>query len=72
MIRNFIIFDDGPENRIKIAGRYHQYRAVNKVIDRLENSDTPEKRSGVVWHTQGSGKSMSMVFLIKKLRTNCV
>jgi type I restriction enzyme, R subunit len=69
LIRNFIIYDQTEKGIIKIVGRYHQYRAVNKVIDRLQNKGTPEERSGVVWHTQGSGKSMSMVFLIKKLRT---
>jgi type I restriction enzyme, R subunit len=69
LIRNFTIFQEMAGNKIKIVGRYHQYRAVNKVIDRLKNEKTPDERSGIVWHTQGSGKSMSMVFLIKKLRT---
>ncbi len=69
LIRNFTTFQELAGNKIKIVGRYHQYRAVNKVIDRLKNEKTPDDRSGIVWHTQGSGKSMSMVFLIKKLRT---
>ncbi|MBI2667889.1 HsdR family type I site-specific deoxyribonuclease [Candidatus Woesearchaeota archaeon] len=69
IIRNFILYDETEKGKIKIVGRYHQYRAVNKVIDRLQNEKTPDDRSGIVWHTQGSGKSMSMVFLIKKLRT---
>jgi len=69
LIRNFILFDEIGGNKVKIVGRYHQYRAVNKVVDRLQGEKTPDDRSGIVWHTQGSGKSMSMVFLIRKLRT---
>lgn len=65
MIENFIIFIDN----IKIVARYHQYRAVSKIIRRLQDKETPEERSGVVWHTQGSGKSLTNVFLIKKIRT---
>ena len=39
-----------------------------KIIDRLRKGKTPEERSGVIWHTQGSGKSLTMVFVIRKLR----
>jgi len=70
LIRNFTIFmvsDKGTT--IKVIARYQQYRAVNKALDRLTKEKTPEKRSGVIWHTQGSGKSLSMVFMIRKLRT---
>ena len=66
LIRNFDIFIGG---KIKIFGRYPQYRAVKKVIKRLLEEKTPERKSGVIWHTQGSGKSFSMVFLIRMLRT---
>ena len=69
IIRNFTIFTETEKGRIKIVARYHQFRAVKKVIERLQNEESPDKRSGVVWHTQGSGKSMSMVFLIRKIRT---
>ena len=69
LIRNFTIFTETEKGKIKILARYHQYRAVNKTIDRLLNKDTPEDRSGIIWHTQGSGKSLSMVFLIRKIRT---
>lgn len=69
LIRNFTIFMDTHKGKAKVVGRYHQFRAVNKIVyDRLPKK-TPEERSGVVWHTQGSGKSLSMVFLIRKLRT---
>ena len=69
LIRNFTIFTETEKGKIKILARYHQYRAVNKTIHRLLNGKTPEDRSGVIWHTQGSGKSLSMVFLIRKIRT---
>lgn len=69
LIRNFAIFIETEKGKIKVVGRYHQYRAVNKIVKRLLTEKTPEARSGVIWHTQGSGKSMSMVFLIRKLRT---
>ena len=68
LIRNFILFQETEKGRIKIVCRYHQFRVVNKIIDRLLNIRNPEERSGVVWHTQGSGKSISMVFLIRKIR----
>ena len=54
--------------RVKIIARYQQYRALCKIIDRLRTGETPEDRSGVVWHTQGSGKSLTMVFVVRKLR----
>ena len=69
LIQNFTLFLDTEKGKIKILARYHQFRAVNKTIDRLLEHDNPEDRSGVIWHTQGSGKSLSMVFLIRKLRT---
>lgn len=69
LIRNFTIFTETEKGKIKILARYHQFRAVNKTINRLLNEDTPKNRSGIIWHTQGSGKSLSMVFLIRKLRT---
>jgi type I restriction enzyme R subunit len=61
---------------IKVACRYQQFRAVNKAIERLQSGKTRlqdgeyDRRGGVIWHTQGSGKSLTMVFLVRKLRTN--
>lgn len=70
LIRNFTIFTNSDEGKlIKILATYTQFRAVKKAINRLLTEKTPEARSGVIWHTQGSGKSFSMVFLIRKLRT---
>jgi type I restriction enzyme R subunit len=64
----FMDTDDGK--RIKVVSRYQQYRAAGKIVERLRNKDTPEDRSGVVWHTQGSGKSLTMVFVGRMLRAN--
>ncbi|MDP3014561.1 MAG: DEAD/DEAH box helicase family protein, partial [Candidatus Subteraquimicrobiales bacterium] len=69
LIRNFSIFTETEKGKIKILARYHQFRAVNKTINRFLKKETPEDRSGIIWHTQGSGKSLSMVFLIRKIRT---
>lgn len=64
LMRNFIVFD----GKIKKLARYQQYRAVNKAIDRIVDGERPDDRGGVVWHTQGSGKSLTMVYLAMKLR----
>ena len=68
LIRTCTVFMDVGKVRAKIVARYQQYRAVCKIIDRLRKGQTPEDRSGVIWHTQGSGKSLAMVFVIRKLR----
>lgn len=68
IVRNFILFMQVGGNTIKVAPRYQQYRAVGKIVKRLQAGETADERSGVIWHTQGSGKSLTMVFLIRKLR----
>jgi len=68
MVRNCTVFMDVGKTRAKIVSRYQQYRAACKIINRLRKGKTPAERSGVIWHTQGSGKSLSMVFTIRKLR----
>ena len=68
LIRTCSVFMDAGTKRVKVMARYQQYRAVCKIIDRLRNGTTTEERSGVVWHTQGSGKSLTMVFVIRKIR----
>ncbi|WP_375171704.1 type I restriction endonuclease subunit R [Marinobacter sp.] len=60
--------DGGP--RIKVVCRYQQFRAANRIIERLRHGETAEDRSGVVWHTQGSGKSLTMVFVARMLRAS--
>jgi len=69
IIRNCTIFMDIGKTRAKIVCRYQQYRATYKIIERLQKGKTPAERSGVIWATQGSGKSLTMVFVIRKLRT---
>jgi type I restriction enzyme R subunit len=69
LVRNFIVFeDDGEKVTKKIAG-YHQFHAVNKAVAKTveATSATGDRRAGVVWHTQGSGKSLSMVFYAGKI-----
>ncbi|MEI6234470.1 MAG: HsdR family type I site-specific deoxyribonuclease [Planctomycetota bacterium] len=68
LVRNFTIFMEAGNARVKVVCRYQQYRAVVKIIGRLRTGQTPLDRSGVIWHTQGSGKSLTMVFAIRKLR----
>ena len=63
----FIEIKKGVE--VKIVARYNQYRAVDKIIKNYREGNTPLEKGGVVWHTQGSGKSLTMVFLIRKLRS---
>lgn len=72
IIRNFILFQqDSKGKTAKIVAGYHQYFAVNKAIKRTKDAlNSNDKRIGVVWHTQGSGKSFSMVFYTGLLVTN--
>lgn len=75
IVRNFILFDQVEGRRIKLLCRYQQFRAVHKAIDRLRTGQTrkahgdTDQRGGIIWHTQGSGKSLTMVFLVRKMRT---
>jgi len=70
ILRNFTLFMEIKAGiEIKVICRYQQYRAVGKMIERLQLGESWQQRSGVIWHTQGSGKSLTMVFLIKKMRT---
>ena len=63
ILRNFIVFQDIKGKTIKIMAGYHQYFAVRKAVERTKKSlEENSRKVGVVWHTQGSGKSLSMVF----------
>lgn len=64
----FMDTDDGK--RVKVMCRYQQYRAARRIVERLRTGITAEERSGVVWHTQGSGKSLTMVFVARMLRAS--
>ena len=63
IIRNFIVFQDIKGKTVKILAGYHQYFAVRKAVERTRVAlEEKNGKVGVVWHTQGSGKSLSMVF----------
>lgn len=69
IIKHFVLFQNDGADTIKILSGYHQYHAVNKAVESTERAtmETGDRRIGVVWHTQGSGKSLSMVFYAGKL-----
>ncbi len=71
LLAHFVVFERTEEAVIKKICRYQQYRAVNKIVDRVvagPSKNTPRK--GLIWHTQGSGKSLTMVFTALKLKTH--
>ena len=68
ILQNFIIYEPVEGKMIKKVARYQQFRAVNRVIERLKTGKDRKEKSGVVWHTQGSGKSLTMVMLAVKMR----
>lgn len=64
LVRNFVIYDNG----IKKITRYQQYFAIKKTLQKIKNIDeNGKRRGGLIWHTQGSGKSLTMVMLVKNL-----
>lgn len=62
IIKNFICFSNEGINSFKILAGYHQYFAVRKAIESTKHAAVTDGKGGVFWHTQGSGKSLSMVF----------
>ncbi|MGJ8454418.1 type I restriction endonuclease subunit R [Pseudothermotoga sp. U03pept] len=71
LLHTFTIFKEDPKGKmIKAVARYQQFRAVKKMIKRLKEGKTPEERGGIVWHTQGSGKSLTMMFMVRELYHN--
>jgi type I restriction enzyme R subunit len=69
LLRSFVVFEDDGRSVAKKIAAYHQYHAVNKAVDCTLRAASPkgDRRIGVVWHTQGSGKSLSMVFYAGKI-----
>ncbi len=69
IIKHFVLFQSDGKDTIKILAGYHQYHAVNKAVESTERAtmEHGDRRIGVIWHTQGSGKSLSMVFYAGKL-----
>lgn len=75
VIRHFTTYQTPAGRTIKIVCRYQQFRAVQAAVARLQTGKTRlqdgevDRRGGLIWHTQGSGKSLTMVFLVRKLRS---
>jgi type I restriction enzyme R subunit len=67
-LRHYTVFETDQGGTVKMVARYQQYRAVRKALDRIDKRGQREAQGGVVWHTQGSGKSLTMLFLALKLR----
>jgi len=69
LVRHFTIFHSDKEEIKKIVPRYHQYFAVNKAVEttKVATAEHGDRRAGVIWHTQGSGKSLTMVFYAGKI-----
>ena len=77
IVRHFTLFMEAGSGRtVKVVGRYQQHRGVHKALRRLIEGDTRpadghvDRRGGIIWHTQGSGKSLTMVFLIRAMRSH--
>jgi type I restriction enzyme R subunit len=67
LLGHFIVFEKDQSDISKKIAAYHQYHAVNKAVDSTIKASKGDKRCGVIWHTQGSGKSLIMVFYAGKL-----
>ncbi len=67
MLRSFLVFERTDGKIIKKVARYQQLRAANKIVERVTASDL---KQGVIWHTQGSGKSLTMLYTAYKLRNS--
>ncbi len=68
ILQNFICFSNDGLSKVKILAGYHQYFAVRKAIDSTKHATVTDGKGGVFWHTQGSGKSLSMVFYVHLLQ----
>ncbi|WP_323958885.1 HsdR family type I site-specific deoxyribonuclease [Arthrobacter sp. JZ12] len=74
--RHYVLFTGSDGRRVKIVARYQQYRAVGRALNRLRTGKTRlqhgehDQRGGLIWHTQGSGKSLTMVFLVRAMRSD--
>jgi type I restriction enzyme R subunit len=68
LIRTFTLFSTNDRGEtIKIVGRYQQFRADKLAVQRLLTGRNPRERSGIIWHTQGSGKSLTMMFMVREM-----
>ena len=67
LFENFVLFDDSGERLIKVVAQNQQYLGVNRAIRSIESRHNARTKLGVFWHTQGAGKSYSMVFFSRKV-----
>ena len=70
VVRNFVVFEIEDGRAVRKLTRYKQFIAVNEAMRRIGTARKPSARGGIVWHTQGSGKSLTMLWLALKLRRN--
>lgn len=63
IVKNFIVYD----NNVKKIARYQQYYAIKRILEKVKSLENNKRQGGLVWHTQGSGKSLTMVMLVKNL-----
>ncbi len=71
LLHTFTIFKEDPKGGvIKVVARYQQFRAVKKIVKKIKEGKTPEERGGIIWHTQGSGKSLTMMFTVREMYHN--
>lgn len=68
LLKSFILFSNESDKSVKILAGYHQYFAVNKAIRKTQDAVCGDGKAGIFWHTQGSGKSLSMVFYARLLQ----
>ena len=68
VVRNFVVFEVEGGRTVRKLARYKQFVAVNEAMRRIRKARKPGARGGIVWHTQGSGKSLTMLWLALKLR----
>ena len=71
ILQNYVCFDHKDGRLVKIMAAYHQYFAVNKAMTHTATAIGGDGKIGVFWHTQGSGKSLSMVFYVHRLIQEC-
>ena len=67
LLKNYVIYEVSNNKRIKKIAKHQQYRVVTKSVDRLRLEEDISDKGGVIWHTQGSGKSLSMLWLATQL-----
>ena len=70
ILRDYVVYEPERGRVVKKLPRYQQYRAVRAAMSRILTGSKPTERGGVVWHTQGSGKSLTMLWLATKARRN--